>query len=99
LRESRFGINALAYELILEIGLKVLHSPENCKRREDFVRGLLKQCCKDGFLSPKFTSMVRSLEEEERSATEEGEKEIFNKYLGEPPFPATWNRNITVVQS
>lgn len=95
MRESRFGINALAYEWLLEIGLKVLCTPQNHKRREAFVKSLLEQCCKDGLLSTKFASMIRSLEKEERSATEEGEEEIFNKYLQNPPFPATWNRNIT----
>ena len=95
MRQSRFGINALAYEWLLEIGLKVLCTPQNHKRREAFVTSLLQQCCKDGLLSIKFVSMIRSLEKEERTEGEEGEEEILNKYLQNPPFPATWNRNIT----
>lgn len=94
MRESRFGVNALAYEWVLEIGLKVLSSPEKHDRREQFVMSLLKQVCKDGFLSPKFISMLRSLEAEERSFMKEGEEKMFNKYLAQPPFPATWNRNV-----
>lgn len=93
MRESRFGINALAYEWLLEIGLKVLSSPEMDKRRENFVKSLLEQCCKDGFLSRKFVSKVSALEVEQL-AQEEGENKIFNKYLGKPPYPATWNRNL-----
>lgn len=92
MRGSRFGVNNLAYEWLLEIGLKVLHSTENRKRRDDFVNSLLGQCCTDGFLSSTFVSMIRSLEKKERP--EEDEEEGFNKYLSEPPFPATWTRNI-----
>jgi hypothetical protein len=92
MRESRFGINSIAYEWLLEIGLKVLSSP-NHERRAVFVESLLNQVCKDGLLSSKFISMVRALEEEERLATEEGEEEVFDRYLGRPPFPFTWSRN------
>lgn len=94
MRESRFGINALAYEWLLEIGLKVLQSPEMHKRREDFVHSLLKQCCTDGFLSSKFMDKINSLEEE-HLVEGEGENKIFNKHIGKPPFPATWSRNIS----
>lgn len=96
MRESRFGVNNLAFEWLLEIGLKVLASVDNRARREDFVNSLLEQCCKDGYLSGKFISMIRSLEMDERSAADEGKDEIFNKYLQRPPFPATWTRNISV---
>jgi hypothetical protein len=93
MRESRFGINDLAFVWLLEIALKVLEDDQ--KRREEFVKSLVEQCCKDGFLSAKFVNMIRSIEEEERQTTQEDDDAVFNKYLAKPPFPATWTRNIT----
>ena len=83
----------LSDEWLLKIGLKVLDSVDSRKRREDFVNGLLEQCCKDGLLSGKLVSMVRTVEKEERIET--GDEEVFYKYLQQPPFPPTWTRSIS----
>ncbi|KAL7520984.1 hypothetical protein ACHAWX_005674 [Stephanocyclus meneghinianus] len=94
MRESRFGIDSLAYEWLLEIALKVLHSPENHSRRRVFVESLIRQCCKDGLLSVKCVRLLESLEEEDGERTaEEGRR--GSNFLGDAPFPATWSRNVS----
>eukprot|EP00804_Cyclotella_cryptica_P025415 CCRYP_017190-RF/>CCRYP_017190-RF protein AED:0.46 eAED:0.46 QI:0/0/0/1/0/0/2/0/119 len=95
MRESRFGINSLAYEWLLEIAIKVLHSPENHERRQLFIESLINQCRKDGLLSAKCVSLLKSLEDGERIAEEEEEGQTFIDFLGDPPFPATWSRNVS----
>ncbi|KAL7482440.1 hypothetical protein ACHAW6_008115 [Cyclotella cf. meneghiniana] len=94
MRESRFGIDSLAYEWLLEIALKVLHSPENHSRRRVFVESLIQQCCKDGLLSAKCVRLLESLKEEDGERTvEEGQR--GSNFLGDAPFPATWSRNVS----
>lgn len=93
-RESRFGINSFAYAWLLEIGLKVLSSPKDNKKREDFIKNLTKHCCKDGLMSRKFVRELADGVVYDEGWTAEESKRMCDEVLGEPPFPFQWSRNL-----
>ena len=67
-------------------------------RRQVFVESLIKQCCKDGLLSAKCVGLLESLEEEEDGDGMTEEEQVghgLSNFLGDPPFPATWSRNVS----
>ena len=98
MKNSRFSPDHLAYTWLLEIGLKVLASPDNDIRREEFVTSLFKQCCTDGLLSSQFLKKLSSGPFCEEGWTAKESKRICDELLGDPPFPNAWSRNMKIGQ-
>lgn len=91
MRDSRFGIDAQAYEWLLEIGAKVL-GPHDTKKRDDFVSSLVQQCCNDGYLSAKFINKLAN--PSHYKPIQESDGVELALLLGEPPYPTSWSRNL-----
>jgi len=94
MRDSRFGVNSLAYEWLLDIGLKVLASQKDNKRREDFLISLVEQCCRDGLLSVRFVKSLSSGRVFDEGWTAGERERICRQIFGDAPFPMHWSRNL-----
>jgi len=95
LKESRFQIDYLAYNTMLEIVLKVLSSASDDEKRTESITNLFEECCKDGLLSSNFVTMLtRGPFHKEGWTKEESQRLCKELWDGHESIPASWTREL-----
>ena len=95
LKDSRFQIDYLAYNLMLEIQLKVLSSASDNERRAELITNLFEECCKDGLLSSNFVTMLTRGPFQKEGWTKEESQRLCKELWGDHEIPpSSWTREL-----
>ena len=95
LKESRFQIDYLAYNTMLEIQLKVLSSASYDEKRTESITNLFEECCKDGLLSSNFVTMLTRGPFHKEGWTKEESQRLCKELWGDhESIPASWTREL-----
>ncbi|KAL7545361.1 hypothetical protein ACHAWF_008710, partial [Thalassiosira exigua] len=94
LKESRFPLEYTAYCWLLEVALKVLSSPQDDKRRREFVMSTFDECCREGLLSSKLVKVLSNGPFHDEGWTADESERTCKELFADQPLPSSWSRNL-----